>query len=231
MAVTTEEADRLIEIAEHHTTEMFAALRAALHGKTPDGEGLELEQMIGDNPGYGLTIGDPLKSRSGYDEPWAADKLNAPTGGWMELKRVEEGETYGWPDSSVDKYFPYVTYAGTGANTGTTLALGYKNDGTVVGFIVGATGGSKRGLTVFFKADDFDKTNEKVSMIRGGGKRGRAGFGPGDALPSAYDGFKVEILRDRYAGKWNVQAVVADADDHETMLNHTMLQAKLRGLA
>jgi len=39
------------------------------------------------------------------------------------------------------------------------------------------------------------------------------------------------VLRDRKAGKWNVQAVVAKADDYKSMLGHTTLQAKLRGLA
>jgi hypothetical protein len=67
-----------------------------------------------------------------------------------------------------------------------------------------------------------------ISMIRGGG--GPAGFGPTTALPPAYSGFTTAMLRDRVAGKRDVQAVVADADDHETMLNHTALQAKLRGL-
>lgn len=46
----------------------------------------------------------------------------------------------------------------------------------------------------------------------------------------AYSGFKVQMLCDRVAGKWNVQAVVANADDFETMLAHAALQAKLRRL-
>jgi hypothetical protein len=46
----------------------------------------------------------------------------------------------------------------------------------------------------------------------------------------AYQGFKVDVLRDRIHGQWNVQAVVSDRDDYPTMLRHTYLQAKLRGL-
>jgi hypothetical protein len=38
------------------------------------------------------------------------------------------------------------------------------------------------------------------------------------------------VLRDRRAGKWNVQAVVVDEQEHEPTLRHTALQAKLRGL-
>jgi hypothetical protein len=44
-------------------------------------------------------------------------------------------------------------------------------------------------------------------------------------------GLKTEMLRDRVAGKWNVQAVVVDADDYIANLAHTALQAKPRGLA
>jgi hypothetical protein len=53
----------------------------------------------------------------------------------------------------------------------------------------------------------------------------RSGFAPGEALPGAYAGFAAGILRDRVAGKWNVQAVVATADDADAMLAHTALQA------
>ena len=68
-------------------------------------------------------------------------------------------------------------------------------------------------------------------MIRGGGPRGRSGFGPGEALPEAYRRFAVELLRDRVAGKWGVQGVVVKEDDADAMLVHTALQARLRGLA
>jgi hypothetical protein len=153
------------------------------------------------------------------------------TGGWEEVSS-ENGVTYRWPDATINTYNPFVTYRGTGDFAGITLALGYrKTNGEVIGFLLGGGGGSKRGLTVFFNADDYAQTNEKVSMIRGGGQTGRAGFGPGEVLPPAYHGFKTEVLGDRVAGKWNVQAVVAKEDDVQAMLSHTALQARLRGLA
>jgi hypothetical protein len=108
-----------------------------------------------------------------------------------------------------------------------TLALGYPNNGDAVGFVRG-TGGSKRGITCFFPVDDFEQTNEKVSMILAGVPKGGSGFAPHEPLPKPYGGFNPDVLRDRKAGKWNVQAVVAKADDYESMLGHTTLQAKLR---
>jgi hypothetical protein len=58
----------------------------------------------------------------------------------------------------------------------------------------------------------------------------RSGFGRNVALPKAYKELRTAVLRDRKAGKWNVQGVIATADDSETMLRHTALQARLRAL-
>ena len=86
------------------------------------------------------------------------------------------------------------------------LALGYLDNGDVVGFVLATSGGSKRGITYFFQTDDFDQTKEKISMIRGGGPRGRSGFAPHEPVPEAYRGFKTGVLKTRRAGKWNVRA-------------------------
>jgi len=152
----------------------------------------------------------------------------------IEWKPTSEqsGVTYRWPDGNVDEYSRFVTYHGSDDDgSAFTLALGYLPNGDVVGFVLGTGGGSDRGITYFFPADDFETTQEKVSMIRGGGETGRAGFKPGDTLPQAYAGIETDVLRDRVAGKWNVQAVVAKEEDFETMLDHTAIQARLRGLA
>jgi hypothetical protein len=61
-------------------------------------------------------------------------------------------------------------------------------------------------------------SNERVSMIRGGGKTGRAGFVPEEALPVGYSDTTTDILRDRVEGKWNVQAIVAKENNHTAML-------------
>jgi hypothetical protein len=167
-----------------------------------------------------------------------ADALLADAATWQEIG-AEEGVTQRWPDGNVDTYKSYVTYRGEGgAFGGLNLALGVvEGDGNaneVVGFVLGTGGGSRRPLTVFFPADDYETTGERLSMIRGkGGGNSRKGYGPEEPLPPAYSYFKTDILGERIAGKWNVKAVVAtgDADGTKAMLNHTALQARLRGIA
>lgn len=176
-----------------------------------------------------VTGTDPAGRPAGYDEPWSLG--NTTLRGDWEFVRSEKGATYVWPDKTVAEFDRFDIYEGKGGFAGITIGLGYEPNGNVVGFMLGGGGGSKRGLTVFFPADDIATTNEKVSMIRGGGQRGRSGFGPAEALPPAYAGYQTDMLRDRVAGKWNVQAVVADADDHAAMAGHTAIQARLRGLA
>lgn len=153
-----------------------------------------------------------------------------PQGSWAEIRR-EAGVSYRWPDGNVDEYTDFVTYRGGGDFAGLTLALGYLAAGDVAGFVKIAGGETKRGITWFFPADDFASTGERVSMIRGGGPRGRSGFRPGDALPTAYQRLRTAVRRERKAGKWNVLAVVAGPDDRDTMLLHTPLQARLRGVS
>jgi len=125
----------------------------------------------------------------------------APTGDWEELGR-STSETCKWPDGNVDRYTEFVSYRGTGGLTGVTLALGYPNNGDAVGFVLGTGGGSKRGITCFFPADDFEPTNEKVSMIRGGGPKGRGGFALTDDYKSMLGHTTLQAkLRTRLPGR------------------------------
>lgn len=215
-----EQAVRLIEIVQKNTNELFERLVAELN-KAQSPEFALSAADIGTTDPTAPVAGDVPS------EAWALEDAT-PTGGWDEIGRSTE--TYKWPDGNLDRYSEFIKYQGTGGFQGMILALGYLNNGDVVGFALGTGGGSKRGITYFFPADDFARTNEKVSMIRGGGPNGRSGFGPNDATPKAYSDFKLGVLRDRKTGKWNVQAVVADADDHKTMLRHTAIQARLRKL-
>lgn len=209
--MTSETAVRMVEITQRKANELFEELIAEL--RDPGIERDDQEQ--------------PERDLSGYHRPWSTDNLQLVEGGWQEIDR-SESETYGWPDGTIETFKPMVTYTGTGLRTGITLGIGYEVGGNVIGFV--GSGVNRRALTLFFPADDIDKTDEMVSMIRGGGETGRAGFGPADSLPDAYQGFEIAMLSDRVAGKWNRQAVVAKKDDFETMLDHTAIQAKLRGL-
>lgn len=219
MSISSDQAVRLVEITQRKAVELFEELIA------------ELRRDLDETAQVDHAVTEPTAPVAGDEahEPWSLGNTTL-SGNWEEIGH-ESGVTYTWPDGNVDEYAEFVSYRGKGGYAGQTLALGFLENGDVVGFVLGAGAGSKRGITYFFPTDDFDETGEKISMIRGGGPRGRSGFGPGEALPSAYAGFKTDVLRDRKAGKWNVQGVVAGEDDHETMLGHTALQARLRGLA
>jgi hypothetical protein len=175
-----------------------------------------------------MALNPPTASTAEGDVPGPVS-LNEPelNGRWEETGR-STSETYRWPDGNLDEYEEFVTYRGTGDYAGLSLALGRLTKGDVVGFVL--DGAAKRGLTWFFPTDDFDETKEKISMIRGGGPRGRSGFPPHEPLPNGYRNYKTDVLRNRKAGKWNVQGVIATDDDHATMLGHTALQVRLRGL-
>ena len=65
-------------------------------------------------------------------------------------------------------------------------ALGYKENGEAVGFALGAADGRlQRGIAYFQVTDDISTSNQLISYVRGGGKAGKGGSGPGDALPNA----------------------------------------------
>lgn len=213
---------RVSEIAERHASAFFTELNAELAGFLGEG-GFETLAQVGGPVTTAAAIGTV---GSGV---WSLGNT-VLSGDWKETGR-SHGVTHPWPDGQVSTFAELVSYQGEGGYAPMQLALGQDQNDNVVGFVISATGRSKRGLTVFFRADDFATTNEAVSFIRGGGPRGRSGFDASDALPKAYAAFKVEMLGDRVAGKFARAAVVADADDHKTMLAHTALQARLRGLA
>lgn len=204
----------LLRLTQRSLNELFDQLLAELEGSD-----------------RGTPIGKASEQDSSVENARTALSLPAPgrDGTWEETGRSAL-ETYRWPDGNRDEYDDFISYRGAGAFEGAKLALGRLGNGDAVGFVLGAGGGSKRGLVYFFAADDFETSRELVSIIRGGGTTGRAGFSPESALPSGYAGFATAVLRDRKAGKWNVQAVVVDKDDDEAMLRHTLLQARLRGL-
>lgn len=211
--MTNAQAVRVVEVARRKADELFAELIAELGAPEPEHS----------------EDGDPTASESKDPSVWSLP--DAPMKGGFEEVGRSSGESYRWGDGNVDHYPDFVRFRGTGDYAGMNLGLGYKDNGEVVGFLLGAGGGLNRGITYFFLADDFATSDEKVSMIRGAGPRGRSGFGPTDAEPPAYAGFQLDTLAARVGGKFNRLAVVASADDEETMLSHTAIQAKLRDLA
>jgi hypothetical protein len=202
----------LIDIAQRKTNELFDELRAELVGEPPS----ESRELDGADE-------KPL-------EAWTLER-SALSGTWSKVEELD-GETYKWPDGNVDEYDLFRIFEGARDFAGLRLALGRNQAGEWIGFVLGPNGvASKRGLVYFQRADDFEETHQLVSMIRGGGANGRGGFDPEGATPAVYGGIEVASLRERRAGKWNVKAVVASDDDADTMLTHTAIQARLRGLA
>jgi hypothetical protein len=217
--MTNDQAVQLVKTARQKTDEMFNELLAQL--RTPDSGPTETPAR----PGFV----EPTAEEHGSEEPWSLPDHRF-NGGWREIDR-RESESYPWPDGHVDEYRPIVIYEGSGDFNGMRLALGRLPDGVIAGLVLGREGGSVRPITHFFPTNDSGETNEMISMIRGGGDRGRSGFAPDDPVPPVYAEFKVEVLGDRIEGKWKRLAIVVDADDTSSMLDHTAIQARLRRLA
>ena len=123
---------------------------------------------------------------SGRSRRW---KLEGPLplGTFDEHSREAE-ESWKWGDEFVERYGPFIRFSGRDGFAPAMLALGFdlthvSPNGEVVGFHLGSGGGSKRAITQFFRSDNFAETNELLSMIRGGGPRGRSGFRAHDPLP------------------------------------------------
>jgi hypothetical protein len=152
------------------------------------------------------------------------------------LVRARKGESYKWPDS-LDRYSRYRVFMGTTRSEGVVhIGLGEtirknkwgRNRKYVVAFL--SSGSPQKPLAEFLAADDYKETRELVAVIRGS-DGGRRMYGPGDALPEIYEGFRTQMYDDRvdHAGVWHKAVVVAREDDHATMLNHALIQGRRRG--
>lgn len=152
------------------------------------------------------------------------------------LVREREGESYRWPEER-DDYSPYRVFVGlTRVEGAVHIALGEtdrksrwgRNRKYVVAFL--SSGAPQQPLAEFVAADDYEESRELVAVVRGS-DGGRRMYGPGDALPPVYEErFRTELYSDRirYPGVWNKVVVVAREDDHETMLNHALIQGRRR---
>jgi len=173
----------------------------------------------------------------GVREPHGSTEPSARAGELPEewnLVEGREGESYRWP-SGVEHYESFRVFEGS-TSTGTLrLALAEHAPIELRGglrkyyVVFYVTAGSKRPLVTFQAADDYEQTQELVAIIRGR-DGGRKMYGPGDALPEAYESFPVEEFNERIVGPGSLHkfAVVAREDDAATMLAHGYLQARQR---
>lgn len=176
--------------------------------------------------------------------PEVADFLQSADGLPSDWRLVEtrEGESYRWPEGR-EEYATFRVFEGRTQDDNTVqYAIGQVASLDVWGmertyfvvFHLGAGRGSKQPIVVFLAADDYEQSHECVAIIRGkGGGRGQQMFAPGDDLPAAYDGMRIEVFRDRIQGTsrrrgYDKLAVIARDDDIDTMLRHASIQVQMR---
>ena len=188
-------------------------------------------------------------AEAGFDNPVISHAAEAGSGritapalgpsdlpGDWRLVREREGESYQWPKRR-DRYAPYRVFMGTTRAEGAVqIGLGEtvrentrgRDRKYVVAFL--SNGSPQEPLAEFAAADDYEQTSELVAVIRGS-DGGRRMYSAGDTLPGVYaERFRTQIYNERivYPGAWNKLVVVAREDDHETMLNHALIQSRRR---
>ena len=169
----------------------------------------------------------------------AAAPAHAPTTDLPEdwrLVRARDGESYLWPEAR-EHYSRYQVFLGTTRAEGAVhIGLGEtvrqkkwgRDRKYVVAFL--SNGSPQHPLAEFVATDDYERTRELVAVIRGS-DGGRRMYGAGDELPRVYkERFRTQLYSERvaYQGVWNKLVVVAHEDDHETMLNHALIQGRRR---
>jgi len=171
----------------------------------------------------------------------AASKHRAAADGAAELPREWrlvrelEGQSYRWPEER-EAFGRYRVFAADTARDGTVhIAIGEARAqawGRVGKHLVAflTSGAPQVPLVEFREVDDHDSTNELLAIIRGR-DGGKMMYGPRDTLPDVYvKNFRTELYADRVVrpGAWRKLAVIAHEDDHVTILNHALLQARRR---
>lgn len=154
-----------------------------------------------------------------------------PVNDTWTLVQTRQNETYRWMDGNLDTYPEFNVFANS--QTGERMSVARREPTEYRGrtrtwSTVFSMEGDKIGLpvAVFYEPDDFAASHEMVALIRGKGPHRRAFYGPSDALPDVYRGFKLDNFRDRLPGpgSYNRVTVVAAVDDHDTMLRFGAIQ-------
>ena len=169
--------------------------------------------------------------RKGFASP---DEVELPTE-W-ELVEERHDQTYRWPEYE-ETYDRYLVYRGTTKKDATVrIGLGWatrenkwgRDRRYIVAFLSG--GVPTNPLAEFLETDDYADTGNFVAVIRGL-ENTRRMYGPSDSLPQVYvDRFETSMYGQHvhYRGVWNKVVVVAHEHDHETMLNHGLIQGRRR---
>jgi len=165
----------------------------------------------------------------------------------VELHRVEpwlhtgliEGFVAKWPEGE-ESWGPldvYETHEGGGV---VEFALGapkhrlnlYGRDRGWVSIWQVRNGRPTRQLANFIETDSFETTGLRAALISGMGPTRKANYAPEDseALPSAYNSMKLAVQRDVIDGpnSRNRLVVLASGDDLDAMLDHALVQLRVR---
>lgn len=157
---------------------------------------------------------------------------------WVKVSEREE-ESYGWPEG-IEHYSPFEIWESADLDGPVQIGLGRV---TVPRVLYGSERywwlafemiGDEKGrpIVVYNEADPRgDGENiDLIAVIKGKGHRGRSMFAPGDDLPDGYDDLPVDVFRSRISGPHapNRLAVIASGGDRSVMLDHALLQLRLR---
>jgi hypothetical protein len=159
---------------------------------------------------------------------------------WKKLTE-RENESYSWPEG-VEHYSPFEVWGtaddrgevkiGLGRVTVPREFYGRERYWWLAFEMIGDEKG--RPIVVYNEADAKDggrtTSGDLVAVIKGKGPRGRSMFAPGDDLPGYYDDMPIDIFRNRISGPQapNRLAVIAPREDRDVMLDHALIQLRLR---
>ncbi len=219
----------LADLIEHHGAQLVEALRfSATQHDEPGSPGTT---VAADSSAAGE---EPVQPR-----PGRAAGPHGPggrTGPWRKVGELE-GETYTWP-TGTEHYEPFEVWETQDARGRVQIGLGRPVErgiyyGREAGYWLAfemVNGQKRRPIVVFNESDDHKQTGDLLGIIKGKGAGGRSMFAPGDELPGGYESMPVEVFKDRITGPqaFDRLAVVAQGGDRPTMLDHSLMQLRLR---
>lgn len=153
------------------------------------------------------------------------------TNDWNKVQTRQQ-ESYRWMDGNWHIYPEFTVYENT--KTGDRFGVGrsepeehFGRPRTVCAVFSMEDDKISQPVAIFNEPDDFDTSHEMLALIRGKGPDKRAFYERSD-LPGVYLDldFKFDTFRDRVTqpGARNRVSVVANVEDHETMLKFGAIQ-------
>jgi hypothetical protein len=229
----------LAALIEQHAAPALSAITSALRAESaapthPMGRGDESESPES-TPTEPVPVPHVASAVTTAAAIGPAGRLEA----WRQVGDVEPGFTYSWPEGE-DRYSSMPIFETRDARGRLHMSInhvaepgeyyGRRRNYAMVFTVI--NGRPRQPLVIFTEADDAPTTGDLLAIIKGKGATKRQMFAPGDEhlMPDDYDGMRIELFRDRIAGPraLNRLAVVATRGDTTTMLDHALIQLRLR---